>query len=103
MIRPFSDAEIFFGLLCTNLVVLPRLYQQLCNLTPYNTTPNPHTLNGRTEVERERQQSQGRSKREWLQLEEKATRDQRLYGQRARLGDEEAIDIAVDEDGVRER
>ena len=89
------------GLLCTNLVVLPRLYQQLCDLTPYTTPPHPLAINGNTEIERSRQHSEGRSKREWLQLEERAAHDQKVYGNRSRLADEEAVDAAIDEDRVR--
>ena len=63
--------------------------------------PNPNTPSGRTELERSRQFTEGRSKREWMQLEERAVKDQQEFGRRARLGDEEAIDIALDQDGVK--
>lgn len=96
-----SAAEIALGLFCTNFVVLPRLYQQFCDLTPYTITSNSHAVNGKTEAERAKQQSHGRSKREWIQLEGKAAQDQKVFGDRARLGDEEAMDIALDEDSVK--
>lgn len=60
-------------------------------------------MNAKTDSERAHQYCQGKSKREWMQLEERATRDQKVFAERARLGDEEAIDEAVDQDGVKER
>lgn len=52
-------------------------------------------------MERSRQHTDGRSKKEWMQLEERAAKDQQKFGDRARLGDEEAIDVVVDGDGVK--
>lgn len=36
-----------------------------------------------------------------MQLEGRAAQDQKVFGDRARLGDEEAMDVALDEDRVR--
>ena len=84
-------AEIAFGLLCSCLIVLPRLYQHFCDITPYTardvskaTDPRSHTS------------SNGKSKRQWVQLEEQAERARRKFSKEARLGDEEALDDAVD-------
>ena len=83
-------AEIAFGLLCSCLIVLPRLYQHFCDITPYTvhdvseaTDPRSHTL------------SNGRSKREWVQLEAQAESTRRKFSREARLGDEEAMDNAL--------
>ena len=56
---------------------------------------------GRTEAERANQHTQGRSKREWVQLEERAAHDQKDFGDKARLRDEEAVDAVLDEDPIR--
>ena len=46
---------------------------------------------------REREERDGRTKWEWVQLEDRAAREKRGFGREARMGDEEAVDEAVDE------
>lgn len=94
----WSMAEIAFGLLCSNLVVLPRLYRHFCDIMPY--TNNVHALNGMTESDRARESKDGKSKKEWVKLEERAEKDRRKFADEARLGDEEVLDAAVDNDEV---
>ena len=48
---------------------------------------------------RDNVESHGRSKREWVELKEQAARDQKAFGMEARLGDEEALDNAVEKAG----
>ena len=82
--------------------MFPRLYRHLCDITPY--TPNAehqHAINGGTEEARERETRNGRSKREWVQLQERAAEDVKRFGVQAKLKDEEAMDVAVDEDGIK--
>ena len=45
----------------------------------------------------------GRTKREWLQLQERAAGDMKAFASQAKLRDEEAMDLAVDEDGINNR
>lgn len=86
-------AEIAFGLLCSCLIVLPRLYQHFCDITPHTVTPP--ALGSETTDPRSKVSSNGKSKRQWMQLEEQAERSRQKYSQEARLGDEEALDEAV--------
>lgn len=95
----WAMAEIGFGQLCSNLCVLPRLYKHFCEMLPYAN--NVHGLNGLSDREqREREGKDGKSKREWMQLEERAGREMGMCADKARLEDEEALDAAVDEDRV---
>ena len=93
-------AEVFFGLLCSNVVVLPRLYQQFCDLVPSTSKSRLHVGSEEAANESARQHSHGGSKHEWLQSE-RAGKQQKEYRAGARLEDEEAINIALDEAGVK--
>ena len=84
-------AEIAFGLLCSCLIVLPRLYQHFCDITPYTVQDVSEATDPRSYAS-----SKGKSKRQWVQLEEQAERARRNFSKEARLGDEEALDAAVD-------
>lgn len=59
-----------------------------------------HALNGMTESDRARETKDGKSKKEWVKLEERAEKDRRKFADEARLGDEEVLDAAVDNDEV---
>ena len=89
----WATAELAFGLLCSCLVVLPRLYQHFCDITPYKTNPDTTDNDPRTQMA-----SNGRTKREWVQLEAKAAKDQSAFSKEARLPDEEALDAAQADD-----
>ncbi len=91
----WATAEIAFGLMCSCLVVLPRLYQHFCDITPYKTNPSSNDKDIRSHVK-----SNGITKREWVKLEAKASQDRKTFSREARLGDEEALDAAM-EDEVR--
>ena len=103
--RPISKAndllrmaEIAFGLLCSCLIALPRLYQHFCDITPYTAQNMAETTDPRSHTT-----SNGKSKREWVQLEEQAERARRKFSTEARLGDEEAIDVALDGDDLNSK
>ena len=84
-------AEIAFGLLCSCLIVLPRLYQHLCDITPYAA----HDVSEATDP-RSHASFHGKSKRQWVQLEGQAEQARRKFSKEARLGDEEALDEAIE-------
>ena len=88
----WATAEVAFGLMCSCLVVLPRLYQHFCEITPYKTNDT-----SAAEYTRNNTTSHGRTKREWVQLEAQATKDQKSYGRMARLEDEQALDAAMED------
>ena len=88
----WATAEIAFGLLCSCLVVLPRLYQHFCDILPYRTNSSKSDKDVRSQIT-----SHGKTKREWVQLEAKASEDRKAFSKEARLGDEEALDAAVDD------
>ena len=95
-------AEIAFGLICSNIVVFPRLYRHFCEVAPYADTAGPqHAINGQTENARAHETRNGRTKREWVQLQERAAGDMKAFASQAKLGDEEAMDVAVDEDSIK--
>ncbi|KAL6720061.1 hypothetical protein ACLMJK_001982 [Lecanora helva] len=98
----WSTAEIAFGLICSNVVVFPRLYRHFCDITPSAPTAGlQRALKAGTEDALEHEMKDGRTKREWLQLEERAAEDVKVFANRARLEDEEAFDVAVDEDRIK--
>ena len=84
-------AEIAFGLWCSCLIVLPRLYQHFCDITPYTTRDSSTAQDPRSYTV-----SNGKSKREWIQLEAQAERAKQKFSKEARLGDEEALDEAIE-------
>ena len=87
----WATAELAFGLICSCLVVLPRLYQHFCDITPYKTNSNS-MKDTRSQVT-----SHGKTKREWVQLEAQASHDQKAFAREARLGDERGLDAAVED------
>ena len=89
----WATAEIAFGLMCSCLVVLPRLYQHFCDITPYKTNNSSTNKDTRSQAA-----SHGKTKREWVQLEAQASQEQKAFAKEARLGDEEALDAAVEDD-----
>ena len=91
-------AEIAFGLLCSCFIVLPRLYQHFCDITPHTIAHDSGTADPRAGVS-----SNGKSKRQWVQLEEQADRARRKFGREARTGDEEAVDVAVDGEQLHQK
>ena len=89
-----SEAEIIFGLLCSCLVIMPRLYQHFCAITPL-TTRGTSTAND----QRAHTRAYGRSKKEWVDLGDRAERARDNFHKKARLGDEEAVDSALNDGG----
>ena len=73
-------------------MILPRLYQHFCDITPYKTHDTTSTSDARTH-----EYASGKTKREWVQLEAQASEDQKYYGKKGRLGDEHALDAAVED------
>ena len=92
-------AEIAFGLILSNIVMLPRLARHFYEITTSST--DRHVINIKTESARAQETSHGRSKREWMQLEHQAAKDMDVFANNAKLRDEEAMDVAIDEDSIK--
>ena len=71
-------AEIAFGLICSCLVVLPRLYQHLTSVKPYPGASGT-TLNADGVTRAQSQNNPANSKRQWVQLSDvkAVTKDER--------------------------
>ena len=72
--------------------MLPRLYQHFCAITPYTNATHTNASDPRSQTV-----SQGKSKREWVQLEEQAERARSEFSKKGRLEDEEALDDVLED------
>ena len=116
----WAAAEVAFGLKCSCLPILPRLYQHLASIAPLSTSQNPgmHDGDSTTKVGSNKykksphwfdheQSTQSGSSRDWFPMQDRESQDddkqgrsRKIFTMLGRTKDEKRVDKAVEDDGT---